>query len=101
MNFEGVAGAVEQWHHDRNLIEGSTNKDQYIKLIEEIAEIGEGITKSDKNAIMDGIGDALVVLINIAAREGVELTDCLFYAYNEIKDRKGRMVNGVFVKESK
>ena len=41
----------------------------------------------------------MVVLINIAERNGLSLLDCLSHAYNDIKDRKGRMVDGVFVKE--
>jgi len=41
----------------------------------------------------------MVVLINIAERNGVTLEDCLAVAYDDIKDRKGKMVDGVFIKE--
>ena len=42
----------------------------------------------------------MVVLINIAERNNLSLTECLEVAYNDIKDRKGKMVDGVFVKEA-
>ena len=41
----------------------------------------------------------MVILINIAEREGTTLEECLEVAYNDIKDRKGRMVDGIFVKD--
>jgi NTP pyrophosphatase (non-canonical NTP hydrolase) len=89
---------IKQWHHDRNLIDGSTDKDQYMKLIQEAGELSDSICKGKD--IRDDIGDMLVVLINIAERNNISLTECLETAYNDIKDRKGRMIDGVFVKES-
>jgi hypothetical protein len=49
---------------------------------------------------MDGIGDAVVVLTILAAQHGVTIEECIDAAWDEIKDRKGRMIDGVFVKES-
>ena len=49
--------------------------------------------------VADDIGDIMVVLINIAERNGLSLEHCLDVAYHDIKDRKGRMVDGIFVKE--
>lgn len=49
---------------------------------------------------MDGIDNTVVTLICIAERLGLKFNDCLDYAYNEIKDRKGKLINGTFVKES-
>lgn len=88
---------VNQWHHDRNLIEGSTDKDQYLKLLEEVFELQTNIMKG--RPIIDDIGDIMVVLINIAERNGLSLEQCLEHAYNDIKDRKGRMIEGIFVKD--
>jgi hypothetical protein len=45
------------------------------------------------------MGDVLVVLINIATRNGFTLRQALEVSYNKIKDRKGKMRNGIFVKE--
>jgi NTP pyrophosphatase (non-canonical NTP hydrolase) len=92
------AERIRQWHHDRNLIDGSTDKDQYMKLIQEAGELSDSICKGKD--IRDDIGDMMVVLINIAERNNLTLTECLETAYNDIKDRKGKMVNGVFVKEA-
>jgi NTP pyrophosphatase (non-canonical NTP hydrolase) len=89
---------IKQWHRDRNLIEGSDDKTQFAKLIQEAGELSDNICKGKD--IRDDIGDMIVVLINIAERNRVSLTDCLEVAYNDIKDRKGRMVDGVFVKEA-
>lgn len=88
---------VKHWHHARNLIAGATDKDQLAKLIQEMGELSDNICKGKD--IKDDIGDMLVVLINIAERNNISLTECLEVAYNDIKDRKGRMVDGVFVKE--
>ena len=82
----------------RNLIEGSTDKDQYMKLIQEAGELSDNICKG--RDIRDDIGDMMVVLINIMERNGLSLTECLDVAYNDIKDRRGKMVDGVFVKEA-
>lgn len=92
-----VVEQIKQWHHDRNLIEGATDKDQFCKLIQEAGELSDNLCKGKD--IKDDIGDMIVVLINIAERNGVSLSECVEVAYNDIKDRKGRMVDGVFVKE--
>lgn len=90
---------VEQWAADRNLILGATQGAQYGKLLEEIGELGQGLIEADAELIEDSIGDSLVVLIIIAAMRGLTLEQCLATAYKEIKDRKGRMIDGKFVKE--
>ena len=88
---------IIQWHYDRNLIEDSTDKDQYMKLIQEMGELSDNICKGKD--IRDDCGDIMVVLINIMERNNIGLEECLEVAYNDIKDRKGKMVDGVFVKE--
>lgn len=88
---------VAQWHHDRNLIEGASDKDQFCKLIQEAGELSDSICKSKD--VRDDIGDMIVVLINIAERNNVTLEECLLNAWDDIKDRKGKMVDGIFIKE--
>jgi hypothetical protein len=88
---------VIQWHRDRNLIGGSSDKDQVLKLLQELGELSDSVCKN--NDIKDDIGDMLVVMLNICERNNVSLFDCLKVAYNDIKDRRGRMVDGIFVKE--
>ena len=96
-SLEQLEMRVVLWHRDRNLIAGSTDAAQHTKLVEEVKELETNILLSQP--VIDDIGDCLVVLINIAERNGLSLFDCLSHAYEDIKDRKGKMVNGVFVKE--
>lgn len=89
---------IERWHEDRNLIDGSTDKDQYMKLVQEVGELSESICEGKD--IKDDIGDIFVVLINLCKRNEVSFSECVAKAYDDIKDRKGRMFQGVFIKES-
>ena len=96
--MDDLIDKVKQWHHDRNLIEGSTDLQQFNgKLLEEVKELETNILLSQP--VADDIGDILVVLINIATRNNLGLSECLQVAYDDIKDRKGKMVDGVFIKE--
>ena len=88
---------IKQWHHDRNLIDGSDDKTQFAKLIQEAGELSDNICKGKD--IKDDIGDMIVVLINIAERNDISLTECIKTAWEDIKDRKGMMRDGVFIKE--
>ena len=89
---------VIQWHHDRNLIDGSTDKDQTLKLLQELGELSDSVCKGKD--IKDDIGDMLVVILNITTRNGISLSECLARAWDDIKDRKGKMIDGIFVKEA-
>ena len=88
---------IKQWHRDRNLIDGATDKEQVCKLSQEVGEVSDNVCKN--RDVADDIGDCIVVLINIAERNGLTLEHCMSVAYNDIKDRKGKMISGVFVKE--
>lgn len=97
-----------EWAKARNLIDGSDVKSQFVKLAEEFGELASGIAKGNDGVIEDSIGDMLVVLIILSQIHGKKedgddnttwIIEYLSYAYNEIKDRKGKMVDGVFVKE--
>jgi NTP pyrophosphatase (non-canonical NTP hydrolase) len=89
---------IKQWHHDRNLIEGATDKDQFCKLMQEAGELSDSICKGKD--VSDDIGDMIVVLINIAERNKLSINECLKNSWNDIKDRKGKMIDGIFVKEA-
>lgn len=91
---------IEQWAADRNLIHGSTPLAQFAKFISEAGELGDALLKKDHAGILDGIGDAVVALTIIAAQCGFTLDQCIAAAYDEIKDRKGIMFNGSFIKEN-
>lgn len=94
-----VYESILQWAEDRNLLSGSTRKDQMVKLVEEIGELAAGIAKGKEDLVKDSLGDALVVLTILAKQSGTSIEECLNLAWNEIKDRKGKMVDGIFIKE--
>lgn len=101
MHFKSTCDRVFEWGVARNITAhgGATALSQIKKLKEEVAELEEGLELKDEGKVIDGIGDTLVVLLNICRLSGMSLDQCLFVAYNEIKDRKGTMIDGVFVKE--
>ena len=99
MNITELTRLIEVWATDRNL-HNADSKAQISKLTEEIGELASGVNKSNKEVVKDSIGDAYVVLTILAMQQKVDVRDCIDMAYEEIKDRKGRLVDGVWVKES-
>lgn len=96
----GLIEKIEQWAHGRNLIKGATPQAQMLKMTEEVGELAHAIARKDNTLAKDAIGDCIVVLTILSAQLGLDINECVAGAYNEIKDRKGKMVDGVFVKES-
>lgn len=90
---------IKQWAIDRNLHTADPNK-QALKLGEEFGELCQGMAKGNKELVIDSIGDMFVVMTILSMQMGLDINDCIAAAYDEIKDRKGKMINGVFVKES-
>lgn len=90
---------IRLWAHERNLINQGDAKTQCIKLGEEYGELCHGIIKQNDDEMIDAIGDMVVVLTNLAAIKGWSIEDCIISAYREIANRKGKMVNGSFIKE--
>lgn len=104
---------IRDWAHARNIIADSTVAAQGLKLMEEIGETAgalarlpgaraKGDTELEAQLLAkakDGFGDAIVVMTIMAEKEGIAIEDCIDLAYAEIKDRKGRMVNGIFIRE--
>lgn len=126
-NVPNQLSKITQWHKDRNLIDGSTNNAQFVKLLEEVIELYATLNPEKDNVqigmdlidlvgqtfkdgrikqapkgkdIKDDVGDINVVLMNMIEREGFTMQQCLETAWHDIKDRKGQMINGVFVKEA-
>ena len=90
---------IREWADERGLYTGGDTKTQSLKLVEEVGEICRAILKDNHSDIEDGIGDAVVVLTNLAELQGTTIEDCIERAYNEIKDRTGKMSNGTFKKD--
>ena len=91
--------AIEEWGKERNIISPENRGRQALKVMEEVGETMAALARGKHDELKDGIGDSIVTLIILAAQSGFSAHDCLQSAYNEIKDRKGRMVDGVFIKE--
>lgn len=90
---------VNDWFQDRNLAFGD-GLGQLQKLHEEVYELSEARIVNDFGAEVDAIGDITVVLIGYCLQRGLTLEQCLESAYEEIKNRTGKVVNGVFVKDN-
>ena len=89
---------IRIWAKERGLYDKGDPKTQALKLVEEVGETCRAILKEDKIEAIDGIGDCVVVLTNLAELLGTPIEVCINAAYNEIKDRKGKMNNGTYVK---
>ena len=90
---------IREWACERGLYDGGDSKTQALKLVEEVGETCRAILKQDRVEIIDGIGDCVVVLTNLAELNNVSIEDCIDCAYNEISNRTGKMVNGTFKKD--
>lgn len=99
MDLNTLTKNIEQWAIDRSL-HNANPRDQMLKVVEELGEVAEGMAKNDRVKTIDGIGDLYVTIVLLAMQQDLNIRQCINTAYNEIKDRKGKTVNGVFVKES-
>ena len=105
MNYETLEELVIQWAKDRNILENSNAIKQISKTQEELDETLDALKRLEQGEesmleVADGIGDMLVTIILLAKIVGLNSVDCLADAYDEIKDRKGKMINGLFVKNA-
>lgn len=96
---ENIFECIREWANERGLYDKGDPKTQYIKLMEEAGEVGRAILKEDTDEIIDGIGDMVVVLTNLAELHGITIEECIQEAYDVISKRTGKMVNGTFVKD--
>ena len=100
MTFDELINNVKGWADAKDILKQENAPKQLMKVMEELGETAGAIAKNKKtDEIMDGIGDTFVTLIIRAYQMGLNPTECLEAAWNEIKDRTGNTVNGVFVKD--
>ena len=104
MKYEELQKKVIEWADDRNIFENSNAIKQISKTQEELDETLDALKRLEQGEesileVADGIGDMIVTIILLAKMVGLDSVDCLADAYDEIKDRKGKMVDGLFVKE--
>jgi NTP pyrophosphatase (non-canonical NTP hydrolase) len=99
-SYPNVYDLIREWADNRGIYKNGDLKTQYVKLQEESGELAKAILTSNKEEIIDAIGDMMVVLTNLAALEGLKVEDCVVSAYDVIKNRSGNMVNGTFIKDT-
>ena len=97
--MNNLISQVEQWSINKGLHKANPDK-QALKVWEESGEIASALARGNREALKDGIGDTVVTLIILAQQHGMSLEECLQYAYDEIKGRKGKTINGTFIKEA-
>ncbi len=98
-NMNELIKQVEQWSKDKDLHKADPTR-QALKVWEESGEVGAALSRNKLDDLKDGIGDTVVTLIILAQQHGWSLQECLQYAYDEIKGRTGRTINGTFIKAS-
>jgi len=96
---ESVFQLIREWAQTRGLYDKGNPTTQYVKLQEEAGELAKALLKNDEPEVIDAIGDIVVVLTNLAHLKGYRIEDCIDSAYNVISKRKGKMINGTFVKD--
>ena len=90
---------VKIWAEEKNLLKKENSHAQMLKVLEEVGETAGAILKNKNQETIDGIGDSFVTLIILCYQLELEPKDCLEAAWNEIKNRKGKTVNGTFIRE--
>lgn len=110
MNLKNEFQPIRDWAKERGIYEKGDVKTQFIKLTEEVGELAKAILKEDEAELIDAIGDIVVVLVNLTQLaplykgytdiQKITIEDCINSAYSVISERKGKMENGTFVKNS-
>lgn len=106
--YDGVPALIDKINHwaiSHGLDKGNP-KIEWMKVTEEVGEIRDVFLKPHDFAdpewsLKDAIGDSIVTLIVLCLQLGYDVEECLTIAYNDIKDRKGVMIDDNFVKETK
>ena len=99
MNFTTLTQLVIKWAKERDLVHEKNAPFQMMKVTEEIGELAAAVSRKNRDETIDAIGDSFVTLIILSAQLGLNPKDCLLSAYNEIQNRKGKTVDGTFIKD--
>ena len=91
---------IRDWAKERGIYEKGNIDTQFEKLLEEVNELKQGLENENDEEIIVAIGDCVVVLTNLANFIDVDIEYCINIAYKVIENRKGKMINGTFVKDA-
>jgi len=101
MSFDKLSDNILVWAEEKGILVKDNAPKQMIKVMEEVGETAGALLKNKKEELKDGLGDSFVTLIILSKQLGYTPSECLESAWNEIKDRTGKTVDGVFVKDEK
>lgn len=90
---------ILEWAKPKGLLNPDFSPKQFIKLVEEVGELANAMLKGNKAEQIDALGDIQIVLNILAEQLGFDLDECLKSAYEEIKNRTGKTINGTFIKD--
>lgn len=99
LTFDQLISKVYDWANQKDLLKKENAPKQFMKCIEEFGETASAINKNKPDEIIDGLGDTFVTLIILCLQMGITPQEALTSAWNEIKDRQGKTVQGVFIKD--
>lgn len=100
MNLLSEFAPIRKWAEEKGILDRGDVKTQSLKLMEEVGELAKATIHSDPEEVKDAIGDCVVVLTSLAHLHGFSIEECINSAYKVIANRKGKMENGTFIKES-
>lgn len=98
MQINELEKKVHAWAINKKICFKDNSLKQLLKTVEELGELSSSLIKNDIDGIKDGIGDVIVTLIILARANDTNINECLQIAWDEIKDRTGETVNGIFIK---
>lgn len=90
---------IVDWGTQKGILPNANRYAQFKKTVEECDELLLAIDKHDKEEAKDAIGDIFVTLVMQSRAWDLTMVECIEAAYDQIKNRKGKMVDGQFVKE--
>ncbi len=97
--LENLVQGVVIWAREKGIVYTDCAMPQWHKMNEEVQELKAEIFLQDKAGIADELGDVLVTCIVQADIQGLDVATVLEAAYRKISKRKGRLIDGQFVKD--
>lgn len=99
MNLSNEFQPIRDWAREKGIYRSGNPKTQSLKLVEEVGELAKAVIEDNQLEIKDAIGDCVVVLTSLALLTGMTIEECINHAYEQIKDRQGKMQDGTFIRE--
>ena len=90
---------ILEWAEPKGLLNPQLAPQQFMKLSEEVGELANAILKGNKIEQIDALGDIKIVITILAEQLGFDIDECEESAYNVIKNRTGKTINGTFIKD--